>query len=68
MELCFLYVRETMLSSPKIIMWKEHVCLMWKEHVCLSMETTVYYMYEDNECVIHVSRTNELELLKGIMH
>ena len=39
MELRYLYVRETMLSSRKIT--------MWKEHMCLSIEITVYYMYED---------------------
>ena len=38
MELCSLYVRETMSSSRKIT--------MWKEHMCLSMEITIYYMYE----------------------
>ena len=38
MELCSLYVRETMLSSWKIT--------MWKEHMCLSIEITVYYMSE----------------------
>ena len=34
-----MYVRETMLSSLKIT--------MWKEHMCISIGATVYYMYED---------------------
>ena len=60
MELCSLYVREIMLSSLEIT--------MWKEHMCLSIEITVYYIYEVITNVLHVSRTNELELLKRVMH
>ena len=45
-ELCSLYVRETMLSSRKIT--------MWKEHMCLTMEITVYYMYEDITNVLYM--------------
>ena len=44
MELCSLYVRDTMLSSQKIT--------MWKEHMCLSIEITVYYMCEYDDITI----------------
>jgi len=46
MELCSLYVRETMLSSRKIT--------MWKEQMCLSIEITVYYMYEDVTIMLYM--------------
>jgi len=46
MELCSLYVRETMLRYRKIT--------MWKEHICLSIEIAVYYMYEDITIVLYM--------------
>ena len=45
-ELCSLYVRETMLSSRKIT--------MWKEHLCISIGTTVYYMHEDITIALYI--------------
>jgi len=38
-EICSLYARETMLIFRKIT--------MWNGHMCISIETTIYYMYED---------------------
>ena len=45
-DLCSLHVRETILSSRKIT--------MWKEHMCISIGTTVYYMYEDVTIVLYM--------------
>ena len=45
-DLCSLYLRETMLSSRKIT--------MWKENMCINIGTTIYYIYEDITIVLYI--------------